>query len=250
MIRTFIVDDETPAREELRYLLLQLDEVVVIGEAGNGSAALSGIRETKPDLVFFDIQMPGISGLELARILAELPNHPLVVFATAFDGYACEAFEVEAVDYLLKPYTLERVTKAVSKAIRLLPGKPSTGESDAAVTDWHEPVTSKIPLYQGERIIPTSPEKLVFAQAEEGTVYVHTSTDRYRSRSTLTELEHKLTRHGFVRVHRSFLVNSNHIQEAIPWFNGTFKLVMDNLSRTEIMVSRYHAKDLKRHLNF
>lgn len=240
VVKTFIIDDEAPAREELHYLLQQIEGVSIVGEAGSGSTALAGIRETSPDLLFLDIHMPGISGLELAKILAELPTHPLVVFATAFDHYACDAFDVEAVDYLVKPFTMERVARAVSKATRLLEGRSASGDFTPA---------GKIPLYQGERIIPTAPERIVFAQADDGAVYVHTATGRYRSRSILTDLEHKLARHGFVRVHRSFLVNSNHVLEAIPWFNGSFKLIMDDQGRTEIMVSRYHAKDLKKCLD-
>lgn len=242
-VRAFIIDDETPAREELRYLLEEAGGVAVVGEAASGSAALRGIRETGPDLVFLDIQMPGVSGLELSRILAELPTRPLVVFATAFDQYACEAFEVEAIDYLLKPFTLARVRRAVARAARLLGREPAAGER-------HDTAEArKIPLFLGERIIPTAPERIVFARAEEGEVFVQTLDGRYRSRSTLTELEQKLARHGFVRVHRSFLVNANRVREAIPWFHGSLKLVMDDRERTEIMVSRYHARDLKRHFD-
>lgn len=248
-IKAFIVDDEIPAREELRYLLQQVEGIIVVGEAGSGNTALAGIRKTNPELLFLDIHMPGISGIELAQLLAQLPTHPLVIFATAFENYACEAFEVEAVDYLLKPFTLERVAKAVSKAARLMGSKPAPVDATTASGDGHEGCSGKLPLYQGERIIPTSPERIIFAQADEGSVHVHTATERYRSRSTLTELENKLGRHGFVRVHRSFLVNTNHVLEAIPWFNGSFRLTMDDRNRTEIMVSRYHAKDLKRSLD-
>ena len=247
-VRAFIIDDETPAREELRFLLEQTGEVAVVGEAASGSAALRGIREASPDLVFLDIQMPGISGLELSRILTELPTHPLVVFATAFDQYACEAFEVEAVDYLLKPFTLARVRKAVARAARLLGREPAGGKG--ATGERRESAeVRKIPLFLGERIIPTAPERIVFARAEEGEGFVQTPDGRYKSRSTLTELEHKLSRHGFVRVHRSFLVNANRVREAIPWCHGSFKLVMDDRERTEIMVSRYHARELKRHFD-
>lgn len=249
-IRAFIIDDEAPARQELRYLLEEADGVAVVGEAASGSAALRGIRETGPDLVFLDIHMPGVSGLELSRILAELPTRPLVVFATAFDQYACEAFEVEAVDYLLKPFTLARVRRAIARAARLLGREPAATAASPATGERRETVEArKIPLFLGERIIPTAPERIVFARAEEGEVYVHTLDGRYRSRSTLTELEQKLARHGFVRVHRSFLVNANRVREAIPWFHGSLKLVMDDRERTEVMVSRYHARELKRHFD-
>lgn len=243
-IRAFIIDDEAPARRELRYLLERIEGVEVVGEAANGTAALTGIRETRPQLVFLDIQMPGISGLELARFLGELPQRPLVVFATAFEEYAVQAFEVEAVDYLRKPFTLERVAKAVAKAAKILSAAPLAPEAK-------EPgeVCRKIPLYRGETIVPTAPDRIIFARCEEGEVVVHAVDGRYRTRFTLNELEQRLAAAGFVRTHRSFLVNTNHVREVIPWFHGSYKLVMDDRERTEIPVSRYNVKDLKRHFD-
>lgn len=184
ILRTFIVDDEAPARRELRYLLEQIPGVAVVGEAANGPAAFKGIREVRPDLVFLDIQMPGLSGLELAQFLCELPQRPLLVFATACQEHALDAFEVDAIDYLCKPFTGERVAKAVAKARRTLvatppieAGLPKSGDS-----------CRKIPLYRGETIIPTGIEKILFAKAEEGEVMVQTTDGRLRARCTLGDL--------------------------------------------------------------
>lgn len=245
-LRIFIVDDEAPARRELSYLLEQLGGVEVIGEAANGTAALKGIRESRPDLVFLDIQMPGLSGLELAQFLCELPRRPLLVFATACQEHALEAFEVDAVDYLCKPFTRERVTKAVAKAARV--------QAATAAPTGPEPPKSgdacrKIPLYRGETIIPTSVERIIFARAEEGEVVVQTLDGRLRSRCTLADLEQKLAAAGFFRSHRSFLVNSSHVREVIPWFNGSYKLIMGDKERTEIPVSRYNVNELKKHFD-
>lgn len=245
-LRTFIIDDEAPARRELRYLLEQIKGVEVVGEAANCSAALKGIRETKPDLAFLDIQMPGLSGLELAQILCELPEHPLLVFATAFDEYALQAFEVDAIDYLRKPFTLERVAKAVAKAAKA--GSPPVAPPAAEVPQPVEP-GRKIILYRGETIVPTAAERIIFARAEEGEVFVHAVDGRYRTRGTLNELEQKLATAGFVRTHRGFLVNINHVREVIPWFNGSYKLIMDDRERSEVPVSRYNVKDLKRYFD-
>jgi len=244
-IRTFIIDDEAPARRELKYLLEQISDAEVVGEAANGSAALKGIRETRPQLIFLDIQMPGMSGLELAQFLCELPYKPLLVFATAFDEYALEAFEVDAIDYLRKPFTQERVSKAFSKAARIL---------SAEVQPFAEPRETfepgrKIPLYRGESIIPTAPDRIILIHSEEGEVFVQAVDGRYRTRCTLNELEQKLAPSGFVRPHRSFLININHVREVIPWFNGSYKLIMDDRERTEVPVSRYNVKDLKRHFD-
>ena len=242
-LRTFIVDDEAPARRELRYLLEQIATVEVVGEAANGSAALKGIREARPRLVFLDIQMPGLSGLELAQFLCELPERPLLVFASAFDEYALQAFEVDAIDYLCKPLTLERVAKAVAKAAKALLPAAASPAPEARLQP--EPCR-KIILYRGETIVPTAAERVIFASAGEGEVYVHAVDGRYRTRCTLNELEHKLAAAGFVRTHRGFLVNINHVSEVIPWFNGSYKLIMDDSERSEVPVSRYNVKDLKR----
>lgn len=248
-IKVYLIDDEAPARRELRYLLKQMDDVEIVGEAPNGTIGLKGIRETRPDLVFLDIQMPGLNGLELSRFLAELPERPLLIFATAYEGYAVQAFEVEACDYLLKPFTMERVRKSVVKAeksMRKEPPPPSTVSMERkAGTDF----CKKIPLYKGEVIVPTAPENIRFARSAEGNIMVHAMDGRYRTKSTLNELEQKLAPHGFIRTHRCFLVNINHVLEVIPWFNGSFKLVMDDREKTEVLVSRYNAKELKKHFD-
>jgi two-component system, LytTR family, response regulator LytT len=246
LLRTFIVDDEAPARRELRYLLEQVQAVEVVGEAANGTAALKGIRETRPQLVFLDIMMPGLSGLELAQFLAELPERPLLVFATAFDSYALQAFEVDALDFLCKPLTLERVARTVAKARKAV-------APEAALPGPHaqHPLgpCRKVILYRGETIVPTSAERIILARAVEGEVFAHVIDGRYRIRGTLNELEQKLAAAGFVRTHRSFLVNINHVSEVIPWFNGSFKLIMGDRERSEVPVSRYHVKELKRHFD-
>jgi len=247
VLRTFIVDDEAPARRELRFLLEQNAGVEVVGEAGNGTAALKGIQETRPQLVFLDIQMPGLTGLELAQFLDGLVERPLLVFATAFDQYALQAFEVDAIDYLCKPFTFERVGKAVAKAMRIL-AAPETAPLPREVQPTQD-VCRKISLYRGEVIVPTAPERIVFAHAEEGEVVVYTVDGRYHTRSTLSELEGKLAAAGFVRSHRSFLVNINHIREVIPWFNGSYKLLMDDAKGTKIPVSRYNVLEFKKYFD-
>jgi len=245
-LRVFIIDDEAPARRELRYLLEQLDEVEIVGEASNGTTAFKGIRETKPELIFLDIQMPGMSGLELAQFLCELPEKPLLIFATAFDEYALQAFDVDAIDYLCKPFTKERLAKSIAKALRITHAEPAPAKTE---TPQVKDFCRKIPLYRGESIIPTSPERIVFFHSEDGEVLVYAQDGRYRTRCTLNELEHKLSSTGFIRPHRSFLININHVSEVIPWFNGSYKLVMDDRNHTEVPVSRYNVKDLKRHFD-
>lgn len=248
-LRVFIVDDEAPARRELRYHLERLSCVEVAGEAANGTAALKGIRDLKPDIVFLDIQMPGLSGLDLAQFLCELPKPPLVVFATACQEHALDAFEVDAVDYLRKPFTGERVAKAVTKAARMLAASPLSPPTAEIAPQPGEFCCRKIPLYRGETIVPTGVERIVFAHAEEGEVRVKTLQEGFLARFTLAELERRLAPAGFFRSHRSYLVNSNFVREVIPWFNGSYKLVMGDKERTEVPVSRYNVSDLKRYFD-
>lgn len=242
-MNTFIIDDEAPARRELRYLLEQIGDVTVVGEAPNGRLGLKGIRETKPNLIFLDIEMPGINGLQLSEFLRELPDKPLLIFATAFPQYATKAFDLEAFDYILKPITLERLKKTLQKVEKFI--KANSGYAKKGTMD----ISKKIPLYKDAKIFPTSPEKIVFAGCENGEIFIKTCYGKYRVKSTLTELEQRLFPHGFIRPHRSSLINTNRVSEIIPWFNGSYKLVMDDKERTEIMVSRYNAKELKKYFD-
>ncbi|MBI4642299.1 MAG: response regulator transcription factor [Deltaproteobacteria bacterium] len=244
VLKIFIIDDEAPARRELRYLLEQLDRIDIVGEAPNATLGLKGIRETRPHLVFLDIQMPGVNGLELSRFLAELPEKPVLVFATAFEEYALSAFEVEAFDYLLKPFSLERVKKTIDKVARVLQERQPAAEK-------REPAdrAKKIILYKKDRIFPVSPEKIVFARAVEGDIWVHTLEGKYHTRSSLNELEHILAGSGFIRAHRSSLINADQVVEIISWFHSSYKLIMNDKERTEILVSRHKAKELKKHFH-
>lgn len=256
-MKVFIVDDEAPARRELKYLLGQTGGVEIVGEASNGSAALKGIMETVPHVVFLDVQMPSLNGLELSNLLGRLPEKPLIIFATAFEKYALAAFDVEAFDYILKPFTIERIRKAVHKAAKYLQLKDAYAlpeeRLETARTAEPKPealeISKKVPLYKGEKIIPTSPKSILFARVEEGEIIVHTIEGSFRTKSTLNEFESRLSPYGFIRVHRSALVNTNHVKEVIPWFNGSYKLVMNDRERTEILVSRYNVKELKKYFN-
>jgi two-component system response regulator LytT len=251
-VKAFIIDDEAPSRRELRYLLGQIENVEIAGEASTGAAGLKGIREAGADVVFLDIQMPGLDGLETARVLSELPRHPLVIFATAFQEYAVAAFEVEAFDYILKPFSLDRVRKSMAKVVNFLNRAPLK-----AADLFKEPqealpapaAVKRIPLYKGEKIIPTAPEKIHFIRCLDSELIVHTVDGKFKSKATLQELEQKLSSFGFIRTHRSFLVNTGRVLEVIPWFNGSYKLTMDDRDRTEVMVSRYNVKDLKRYFD-
>ena len=248
-VTVFMVDDEAPARRELRYLLEQLEGVEILGEASNPSQAVQGIRETKPRLVFLDIQLPGLNGIELAQIIRELPNAPLIVFATAFEQFAVQAFTVDAFDYILKPFTLERVAKSIQK-VGKSPGNGAQHTTAPSLKD-QEPALDKsgikrVLVQKGGKLIPIAPESIVHICATDGEARVHTREGIFNSKNTLNTLESMLEPYSFVRVHRNSLVNLNCIVEIIPWFSGSCKLVMNDNCHSEVLVSRYHSKDLKR----
>lgn len=251
-MKAYIIDDEAPARRELKYLLAQIDGVEVVGESSNGVAGLKEVRQLKPDLVFLDIQMPGLDGLEVSRVLLESPHKPLLVFATAFQEYAVEAFEVEAFDYILKPFSAERVRKSIAKAGDFL-GRIPLKAADLLKTQEEErkpfETAKRIPLFKGEKIIPTAPEKILLIRCQGGELYVYTQEGKFKAKSIMQEMEQKLAPFGFIRTHRSFLVNISHVLEVIPWFNGSYKLVMDDKEKTEVLVSRYNVKDLKQYFD-
>ena len=251
-MKAFIIDDESPARRELKYLLGRIDDVEVVGEASTGVAGLKEIRQLKPDVVFLDIQMPGLDGLEVSRILLESPHKPLLIFATAFQEYAVEAFEVEAFDYILKPFSPERVNKSVAKARDFLNHAPlKAADLLKKQKEERKPseLAKRIPLFKGEKIIPTAPEKILFIGCQGGELFVYTHEGKYKAKSVMHEMEQKLSPFGFIRTHRSFLVNINHVLEVIPWFNGSYKLTMDDKEKTEVLVSRYNVKDLKQYFD-
>jgi len=251
-LKVVIIDDETPARRELRYLLSQVGDVEVVGEASTGTKGLHVIHALRPDVVFLDIQMPGLDGIEVSRILSELPRRPLLIFATAFQEYAVKAFEVDAFDYILKPFALNRVQKSISKAQNFLAQTPLNAvdllKHHGRKWDASE-AAKRIPLFRGEKIIPTSPDKILFIRCKNRELLVHTHDGKFKSKSIMHELEEKLSPYGFIRTHRSFLVNINHVLELTPWFNGSYKLTMDDKDKTEALVSRYNVKDLKQYFD-
>lgn len=241
-ITVILIDDEAPARRELRYLLEQLPELTILAEAANASQAIKEIREKRPQLVFLDVQLPGLNGIELAQVIGELPEAPLIVFATAFQEFAVDAFTLDAFDYILKPFTLERVAKTVQKAV------VAVSAQDRRPVPDEKPGIKRVLVQKRGKQIPIAPESIVFISAEGGEAEVHCRDGVYSSRSTLTALEELLAPYSFVRVHRNALVNLNCIIEIIPWFSGSCKLVLNDAVRSQVLVSRYHAKDLKKAL--
>jgi two-component system LytT family response regulator/two-component system response regulator LytT len=251
-IRTIYADDEQLARDEIGWLLQGMPNVQVVGQAGDGVEAFHLIEKERPDLVLLDIEMPGLDGFQLVREINALEHPPRVIFVTAYDRYALQAFEVSAVDYLMKPVSRERLEQAIDKVRAAL----GTGGPD----DLHHKLTAllsslparsryltKIPVRRRKHLLLIDVRDVLYSQVKDGLVFIVTSEAQdmvaYR---TLDEFASELDPDVFHRVHRSYLANVNHIREIIPLASGNYELVMDDAAATHIPLSRQHSRELRR----
>lgn len=252
IIRCLVVDDEPPAVEELSYLLNKIEDLEVVGKANSASKALEAIELLEPDLVFLDIQMPGRDGFDVIREIAGAEAAPLFVLGTAYDQFAVKAFDAEATDYILKPFTEERVRKSVERARQLLESRRQAPLS-VQVAELVKHLASKpkgivkISVESKGRIRMLDPHEIMFCKAENKGVTIQTKDKAFLlfGQSSLDVLENKLAPQSFFRVHRSYLVNLACIREVIPWFNGRYIVVTSDDQATEVPVSRQRVKELK-----
>ena len=270
-LTALIIDDEPLARQELQYLLEHAGGVEVLAQGTNGIEAVDLIRTHKPDVVFLDVQMPGLDGFGvLKKLLDRKVPMPQVVFATAFNQYAVRAFEVNAVDYLLKPFDRKRVMQTIEKAQirRSALSEPAGGAqmdptADAATKldallrlveeQSQAPVkstTGKVVVRAQNRLLLVDQKEICFASIEEGTITVVTSpVEGHSNCRTIEELQSQLDPEMFWRAHRSYLVNIQHIREVVPWFKSSYQIRMDDPKKTEIPVSRAQTKRLRELFN-
>jgi two-component system LytT family response regulator/two-component system response regulator LytT len=268
-ISALIIDDEQLAREELKFLLDEVGGVDVVAQGANGIEAVELIEEYHPDLVFLDVQMPGLDGFQVIQKLAEKrPGNgsaplPQIVFATAYDQYAVRAFAVNAVDYLLKPFDRVRVSEAVERArTRIAAGgadiaagaQPTSSQIDALLkllnrTQGAERAIAqpaKLIVQLQSRLLLVDQAEICFAAIDEGVIRIVTRAFEGQSKCrTLEELQELLDSASFWRAHRGFVVNINHIREVVPWFKSSYQLRMNDKQQTEIPVSRAQTKRLR-----
>jgi two-component system, LytTR family, response regulator LytT len=283
-LKALIIDDEQLAREELQYLLSSIDDVEVVAQGKNGIEAIALVPRLEPDVVFLDVQMPGLDGFAVLRKLLEKTGPetlPQIIFATAFDKYAVRAFEVNAVDYLLKPFDRVRLEQALDRVRARLqnpaPQNPTlqtpTQTGDDLPASTHRPPTlsqqqvdslirlieqqsaatpgngrssSKIVVQAGTRMLLVDQKELCFASIDEGVISISTPTIEGQSKCrTLEELLELLDPQTFWRAHRSYVVNINHIKEVVPWFKSSYQLRMNDRKNTEIPVSRAQTRRLR-----
>jgi two-component system, LytTR family, response regulator LytT len=245
-----IVDDEQLARDELNYLLREL-EVDVVAQGKNGVEAVNLVKEFSPDLLFLDVQMPGLDGFGVIKKLLDrkLPL-PQIVFATAFDQYAVKAFEVNAVDYLLKPFDRKRVSQALDKVRQKLETAGSPNDQIGTIVKLLEqqqrPPAAKVLLKAAGRLFLVDQKDICYASIQDGIITVVATVMEGQSNCrTLEELLDALDPNMFWRAHRSFLVNINRIKEVVPWFKSSYQIRMDDKKQTEIPVSRAQTKRLR-----
>jgi two-component system, LytTR family, response regulator LytT len=274
-ITAVVVDDEQLAREELKFLLNSIGGVEILAEGSNGIEAVELIEDLQPDVVFLDVQMPGLDGF---AVLTQLIEHrgvqrlPQVVFATAYDQYAVRAFDVNAVDYVLKPFDRNRIQQAVERTRARLaessqetssgsvpaPGKNGeSGEVGALLEILHRqqsaprtPAPSKLVVQVQTRLLLVDQSEICFAEIEDGLIRIVTPTVEGHSKCrTLEDLLELLDPNLFWRAHRGYVVNINHIREVVPWFKSSYQLRMDDKKQTEIPVSRAQTKRLRELFN-
>ena len=240
-LRVLVVDDEQPARDELAFQLDRLDEVEEVIGAAEATECLRLLEYGDVDAVFLDVRMPGLDGLELGRIVRLLARPPMLVFVTAFDSYAVEAFGLAAVDYLLKPVRAERLRATVKRLVETRRGI----EAGAASHPDDDTLGDRLPVLARGRIVLVNVADIRVALVAGERVVLHTHEGRFQARHTLAELEHRLHGRGFLRVHRAYLVNLRHVLTIESFFNGTYLLKLRDVPDLTVPVSRRHAADLR-----
>jgi two-component system LytT family response regulator/two-component system response regulator LytT len=255
-LRAVVVDDEQLARDEMCFLLGEVGGVEVVGQASDGLEAIRVIESESPDLVMLDVQMPGLTGFEVARRLYDAGSESQVVFVTAYDQHAIQAFEVNAVDYLLKPVEADRLTTAVDRVRkRMGTERPQSGRPPGELDRLLQLLTQRqehreqLAVKISDRFLLIQADEVVHASVENDVITVVTNslsgTSNYR---TLDELQARLDPAVFWRVHRSHLVNINKIKEIVPWFSRNYILKMKDAKGSEIPVSRSQTKRLREYL--
>lgn len=233
-ISVVIVEDEAISNDELKYIVLKDNRFNVVAQAYDGIRALKIIIEEEPEIVFIDINIPGKGGVELAEEIKKVLPDTILIFSTAYDKYAIKAFELKAYDYILKPYDENRIKDSLNSLASTLYSRISKIDTNSVV--------NKIPCENNGRIILIDIDKICFCYSEGEKNYAKTDKEIYYTSKTLNEL---LEKTHFFRCHRSYIVNLNRIKEVYSWFNGTYKIIVDDIENNELPVSRSHVKEMK-----
>jgi len=250
LLRVLVVDDEAPARKDLKRILGTIVGVEIAGEASEGHEAVKSIKKLRPDVVLLDIQMPGLDGFQVVARLADMERMPSIIFVTAYDEYAIKAFEVHAVDYILKPVEEKRLAQAIERAQRIRKGTES-GPDLNALLGAIGASSKRLAVRQGESFVMVDASDILYATVSEGSIkVVAREVEGSVGFRSLDELEKDLAGRHFARVHKSYLANINRIYEITPWFSGSYQLRMEGKGGPVIPLSRAQARELRKILKW
>ncbi|HAS88864.1 MAG TPA: DNA-binding response regulator [Desulfovibrio sp.] len=254
-IRCILIDDEAPALDELSFLLSDFNDIDIIGTATSATKGIKLIEEKEPDLVFLDIQMPGKNGFHVLHEIMQFPEPPLVIFATAYDEYALQAFEENAVDYILKPLSRERLEKSIER-IRCL--VYANCEEKVEMPDMNALLNTmgigtkvlRISVEASGRILLLEPSDVILCRVEDRKIMVYTQKGVFPcyGDKTLDKLEERLQGQPFFRTSRGEMVNLTHVRDFAPWFNGKYVVTMKHIDEQEIIISKGRVKDFRQRL--
>ncbi|SME98152.1 LytR/AlgR family response regulator transcription factor [Desulfovibrio gilichinskyi] len=253
-IKCILIDDELPALDELNYLLSDFDDIEIIGTATSATQGIKLIEEEEPDLVFLDIQMPGKNGFHVLQEIIQFPNPPLVIFATAYDEYALQAFEENAVDYILKPFSQERISKSLDRVRCLIFGcaeKVELPNMNALLSGMGlGNNVLRISVEGNGRILLLEPAEVILCRMEERKIMIYTAQGIFPcyGDKTLDKLEERLHGQPFFKANRGELVNLTHVRDFAPWFNGKYVLTMNNIQDNEVIISKGRVKSFRERL--
>lgn len=248
MLNAIIVDDEFPAREELRSIIDEFDDIRVVAAFEDGAEVLEYLNSNRADVVFLDVQMRCLDGINTAWEILQLPSPPYIVFVTGFGEYAVKAFELNAVDYILKPFDEQRLAQTIKKLLELQAAKRF---SNANIYEFlNRSVSSgrtKFCVWQNEKMVILQPADILYVKSEDrGKTLVVSEKGNFYTRLTLKELEEKFTSTQLLRIHKGYLVNPDKVSEIIPWFNNTFMLVLKGYDSEKLPVARHYLKDFQK----
>lgn len=237
-MKCIIVDDEYPSREELKYFIENYSDIDIAKEFDDSLAALKFLEKNKVDLIFLDINMPNLDGMSFAKIINQFEEKPVIIFITAHKEYAIEAFEIEAVDYILKPYSEERIINTIKRVIKNYQENRKIDEDKVLLKD-------KMTLWKKDKMKVIDIDDIYYCEVRERDTMVCTSEEQYIANMAISSFCDKLPKEKFFRSHRAYIVNIDKIEEIIPWFNNTYKLKLQGLD-IEVPVSRSNIKKFKR----
>lgn len=248
-MKCIIVEDEFPAREELKYFIKNYSDIKVESEFDNGIDVIKYIQNNYIDIIFLDINIPLLDGMVLAKTIKQFKKQPKIVFITAYKEYAVQAFELEAFDYVLKPYSQDRIVSTLQKLAKTNEIISNKKENETIISKQESPKTlDNISLWKNDKLIVVNKNEIYYCEADERDTIVVTKDSRYRVKNSISEFEKQIASKMFFKTHRSYIVNTSKIKEIIPWFNSTYKLKLNDIA-IDIPVSRSKIKEFRKLMN-